>query len=523
MSAAEAFAKLGISPIDQQKFHKYIGTLPDSCTAIDYCCASKYEEGSSNYQTCISQQEQARLNCLKEFTAEDGGTEVSCANKEDDEEPLPETNPSSGCQGDDDDDDPPPEDLKGKIYPQTARYLYFKLTRESVEPNFDSVNTSVFYFMPEEVDTRIACSKSSVTFKGAGTTFKYNYLCGIIDDECDYIIPKDFTVGEEFIPGSLIDMSPLVIAEKKGQAGAVDSTFDIRLHNEKQYRNIVTANFPVSDPLATEYDTFATPNFFYSHVFTIKGDICSNIVGDLFTIIIDGTPCLFRVEGDEDTGFYIRSSCYGEIKIKSGKDDDDNSRTIKVTRDCYNGNFSCSSPGVPCDENNNLCSDYLQCSEEFDPTPHVPPGFELVSSQKSSEYIIQTLCRYCGDPPCNKSIRYFEEKEQECHCPSYATLSEEESNSLFRSCTYPAEELTTYNIEYRFGEEDCNVIVEDKRYLCGECFLHYYYGNDDLCTILTSCFNEIDPTDQSEYEGGMPRCLRRNYYYYFTQISDHRW
>lgn len=505
----EAFAYLGISAADRAKYiDARIVRLPAACSSIDYCC-NRYAEGTSQYASCIAAQQRAIDNCIKSFDGTTGSVTVNCESSgekdpDDPNPPPPDTNP--GC---DDDNDGPPEDntKRGKIYPGSATYLWFTV-KNDITPQLDAINEAFMYFFPEEALTEFACSTENVKFTGAGITFKYYEICKALSDKCDYITEKDYLAGEEYIPGTIIDLSPSVIAQGKTRLPTPEASRAIRMYNEKQYRKVVPPNWPVAEPLDKEYDPFATPSYMYSHNFHITGSVCANQPGDLFNINVDGRDCLFRIDGDKEKGFYLRSNCFGEILIKAGESDDPTTSTTTVTITCYDGEL--------CEDAGN------QCSDDFDPEDHLPEGAELVSVT-SSEEITNFLCEYCGPPSCFASLILQTEMEEECHCPDYASLEEYDyyGTTRFR-CVYPTptfEQCCVVSLPDNSNQK-CNFETrKTTAYVCGR----YVYSADEdgICPSTTTCFSARQGTPQSLIDSYESQCPNADTSYEVTEPNTY--
>lgn len=504
----EAFAYLGISPADRAKYiDARTVRLPAACSSIDYCC-TRFAEGTSQYASCLAAQERAIENCIKAFDGTTGSVTVNCESSgekdpDDPNPPPPDTNP--GC---DNNDDGPPEDntKRGKIYPRSATYLWFTL-KDNIVPELNAVNQAFMYFFPEETLTEFACSTENVGFTGAGITFKYYEICKALSDRCDYIIEKDYLAGEEYIPGKIIDLSPSVIAQGKTRLATPEASRSIRMYNEKQYRKVVPPNWPVIEPLDKEYDPFATPSYMYSHDFRITGSVCANQPGNLFSINVDGQECLFRIDGDEEKGFYLRSNCFGEILIKAGKSDDPTTSKTTVIVTCYDGEL--------CEDAGNQCDD-----DDFNPEDHIPEGAEVVSVT-SSEEITGFLCEYCGPPACYAYIAIATELEEECHCPDYASLEEYDYYGTTRlRCVHPTptfEQCCVVSLPNNSNETCKYETRKTTAYVCGG--ITVPTDEDGVCVTTTTCFPARQGTPQSSIDSYESQCPDADTSYETTETN----
>ena len=318
-------------------------TFPN-CDQIDLCCASRYVVGSAGYINCQEQQARQQQQCVEFFSSTGPASEfVDCTNIFEENTPA-EANPA--CQDDPpDDDDDEPDEVSGRIFPAQSTFLFFKV--RSIKPFLEDFNSGNFLFLPEISNTNLACSNARLP--ALGSVFKFNYFCSTLSDRCDFIIERNFTQGQQFVPGTLLDPSQLLSISKRSGNNR-EPPLDLIYQNEEQYRNIIPAKFPVSQPLAAEYDRNSNTNFKYEHTFNIRLDqICVNGAKPLFSISFDGLVCDYAITMDMPPlltagTLYLRSNCFGyQILVSRTQEPEENEeREITVSTVQYTPNkFSC--------------------------------------------------------------------------------------------------------------------------------------------------------------------------------------
>lgn len=496
LSIAQMLDLLGITGGDQQYFENQVITFPQGCENIDLCCASRYNPGTFSYLRCIEQQVAKRQECAEFFTSTGPEAEtVDCTNIFEENTP-PEANPA--CQEDppDDDDDDEDQEVGGSIFPVQSTFLYFKV-KDNIKPLLNSINSANFLFLPEVRDSNLACSTARLP--SLGSVFKFNYFCSTLSDRCDFIIERDFTKGQQFAPGTLLDPSQLFINQTKGQGTIGEPPLDLIYKNEEIYRSIIPAKFPVSSPLAAEYDRESNTNFKYEHEFNVRLDqICLNGAKPLFSISFDGLVCNYEITMDMPPlltagSLYLRSNCFGyqELVSRSQDPEETEEEEISVQTVQYTPNrFSCDDPDFV----------YEDTYATFDPYDHIPEGSELlgVSATVTGDTL---LCRYCGDLSCSASTTIVPDLDGECFCPPYATLVEDEENEYNNFCSYPAETIIETYIYYtQFSDGNCNIEEEEYEYqTCGLGRYIYYgeYGDEFICREAAFCFRTLEGCDTS--------------------------
>jgi hypothetical protein len=464
LSIGDLWDKLGLTAQDSQYFDVVSVSFPGDCGNIDYCC----EPGDWN---CANSQAQQRDRCYSFWN--DYKVDVNCQSATD-----PNTNPQ--CL----DSISQPTNAKGTIR-ATTEYFVLKL-KENILPYLHNITNPRFHFFRNASTVPIPCT--STTLNSVGTSFLVNYFCNIITDKCEYIFPKDYSLGSEYTPGNFIDLSPSIL--DPGNAIINTPPLSVILSNEEKYRSIVSHPNNISPPLK-EYDPEADTKYCITKTFTIKGTDNCIAPGLLFRLEVDNFRCQFSLDKDIEGNVSIKS-CFDDLTLKTK----DNNATFTVSRTIAEGTFSCNSNGDPVtggsppdnffNQQDFSCSDANnEMSQRFG--PDWEENYTLVGCKdisKPEDYYL--ACRYCGPKPCGHTLSYQEAAEQECHCPKYADLADSPTGG--KTCTYSVD-LSICEL----GQYDgyCTKYTVKTVPLCGG------YLNDGLCTVAPSCFAKIDgPTEQ---------------------------
>lgn len=491
---------LGLSGDDINFFDIATITFPNGCSTLDYCC-SRYDPSSWEYSNCLVQQNSAQYNCFDFWNNPNRGQEFDCTADLNTPSP-PQLNPDPECQDDSDsppnDDNPDDNKIKGRIRPGQATYIYFKL-KDNIRPYLDQLNTTPFYFLPDISTSQLPCS--STNYSSIGTSFKFNYFCTTVREDCDYIMPRNYSAGAEYVPGQLIDLSPLATARAKGGGFVGDPSLPIVLKNEEIYRQMINPRFPVSLPFK-EYDTQSiTPNI-YTHKFIVKGDICVQ-TGQLFSIQIGPVLCNFDISGSVDDGFYLVSTYFDPIEIIPGKEKDNRNEEQYITRIFTGcevvGSHSCGSYyGEPCAEGDNDCLG--TCNGQDISCDNLPqyfgPDYELVSCRDISDpedYRIE--CRPCNNETCASTLSYVEFQDAECFCPEWATLSD--GNICVVSKTFDLLEYDWYG-----SGRECGYDTISNTYS----YCDNGYCGDGLHEFSTTCYGAMSPNPQEQIDAYNNAC-----------------
>jgi len=502
LNVSQMLDLLGITGADQQFFDSQVISFPGGCSSIDYCCASNYTPGSWSYERCIQQQSAAIDSCRRYFSVNSSSKKVvDCTNIFEENSP-PQTNPNGNCPGDDEEEEPSDE-VGGTIYPAASTFLYFK-AKDNIRPFLDGINEGQFLFLPEATQSNLACSNAVIP--ALGSVFKYNYFCTTLSDRCDFIVDRNFTAGQQFVPGKLLDPSQLFINQVKGQGALGDPPLDLIYHNEQAHRNIIPAKFPVAAPLAAEFDRDGEINFKYTHKINITLDKVCPSPGPLFTLYIGerlenvpGIRCEYSIVQDPApllTAGTLRlvSPCFGSYEFLSyvaQPDSEPNALTKYVNVLQVIGEFSCTEHS------------YTDTYTDFDPLEHLSEGDEFIGTNRHSSSRERIICHYCGEPNCSASHSSTSPTPQECHCPPYAELLSLENGQ--RICTSPPGQVSCTRTYYSYSREDgCVSREQTSEYTtCGASWAGggYYtggYGEERLCQMNASCFCEYRDSSEEE-------------------------
>jgi hypothetical protein len=173
-----------------------------------------------------------------------------------------------------------PTNAKGTIR-ATTEYFVLKL-KENILPYLHNITNPRFHFFRNASTVPIPCT--STTLNSVGTSFLVNYFCNIITDKCEYIFPKDYSLGSEYTPGNFIDLSPSIL--DPGNAIINTPPLSVILSNEEKYRSIVSHPNNISPPLK-EYDPEADTKYCITKTFTIKGTDNCIAPGLLFRLEVE--------------------------------------------------------------------------------------------------------------------------------------------------------------------------------------------------------------------------------------------
>lgn len=473
LSEGEVLELLGLGGNDKDLFDIQIQSFPNYCSSIDYCCDQKDSE--SEKQTCLANQKRAREDCAKFW--KDKKYNTSCLDV---------------C---------PTGNITGIIYPSVSYYL-FKIKNDA-KPNLDSLTDVQLKFFNSSKSRNIPCTNSTVST--VGTSFYRDLKCANAN-QCSYITPIEYTLGSQYVPGDMIDLSPLTLGVTWGEYPVPSAVI---LENEKLYRSFIPHPNPISFPYE-EYDEDAKSKYSIIHNFDIKSKKCIS-AGKLFDIAVDNVVCSFELLINP-SGSIIRSSCFKDIIVKN------NPNKITVDKTICDGIFSCKSDGSPCEG-----EDDPDCNPSTATTIYIGGGISVncdedPSCDKAQEYLDQHFgnknytvidcedvsnlqdyyldCRYCGPFSCSASISYYEPMEEECHCPSWAELEDAPPNE-----GWDVNKLCRYSVKATvFTNNGCGDTTSVES--CGW-WWDWGWGG---CVFPASCFAKIDGPSEEELKNYEDSC-----------------
>ena len=465
LSIEDVFDLLGISNNDQQFFDIKTVSMPTDCDKIDRCC------DSTDYWTqywCLYSQQQDRDNC-KNFW-KNQKTNTSCVD--------------AVC---------PSGNITGTIQP-TAEYFVIKL-KENIQPQVLNDTEAEFYFFTSSDEVNIPCT--DLSFPSIGASFLHNYNCSAVENNCEYILLPDYTISSNYIPGELLDLSPIVLNTSSQTASPVPSS--VIMANEETYRSIIPHDRVISMPF-NEYDPMAESKYVITHTFNIKSKECVE-AGGLFNMSIDDWNCNFSLT-NRPSGLVL-TSCFDDIMIKSSGD----VITQTINGTVAEGEFSCISQPYT----------YIaikSCSEAKKYIEDQSPDYEFISCKETSlpeNYSYQ--CQFCG-PSCSTEIvlSYDEPMQKECFCPGWLQAGQDNNGNDICSGQYD-----TWS---------CNVVGD-----CNQGHKGSAVNNPQNYQTGAYCFAEIKgPTKEQidNYNNACPEVsqdfwketVTKNYRYEFLSIPE---
>lgn len=451
LSLNELYEFLGLSAEDVEILDITNVSFPGYCQSINYCCDKYYLPGTSEYSDCISREITGRENC-REYWSAASEVKVTC---------ISDTCPTNDEK----------TNLSGTIT-SNASYWIIKVNN-NLSPNLDYVNNSNFHFFVGDDVASFPCSIE--TFPAVGKSYKYSYSCEQIDNKCDSIIPQNFTVSSQFVPGEMLNIAA---AKRQEITSANPVPYSVILENELTYRNTFDHPNTISLPLK-EYDTADNSYFLISHQFTIKSKKCTN--GPICEINIGGAVCSFSLE-NTNNGTVLRSPCFDEQVIEGIAQYEQTitlNKTICERHTCpsYDGctSESCFLPNVS-------CSDDWSCE---DAAAYISSTYgedaELVSCTETSnpeDYYLD--CRLCDrtlvnpdGEPCTTNfwasvLQYKLPVEQQCFCPEGTTPSDNYHCEFeYDSCYDQKKTGFTYQVCAPAGYEPSEADIEAYNNACG--------------------------------------------------------
>lgn len=402
LTKEELFDLLGLSEDDKQFIDIKTIQFPSYCGSIDYCCNRIYDP--TEYKSCLEKETNARKEC-SEYWTKTVKKDITCIS-----EPCPDGN------------------ISGTI---TSQAEYFILSiKNNINPNLNNLYQSDFHFFIGDDIVSLPCTTN--TFPSVGAPFKYNYSCSQLDSQCDSIVEKDFGVSSKYLPGELLDLSPLV-RNQQSILNAPPSS--VIFDNEIKYRSIFDHPNKITLPLE-ELDPLANSKYLISYTFYIKSKKCTN--GQLFNIKIDADiDCTFWAQ-PTSSGTILISNCFQDTKLK---DISCAQNSMKITKTICNEKHTCPFPANCADENcyypswceheDWSCSD----AEAYVKSIHGEKAIVFSCEQTNSveDYILD--CRLCdktlvnedGEPCTINSwgygLTYKTPLEAQCFCPEGSTLN----------------------------------------------------------------------------------------------------
>jgi hypothetical protein len=413
---SDIYDALGLIGSDQDLVQISEVTFPAHCDTISHCCdteekcnsedCEKYtdqtdidrcnkdrEDCLSEREKCLEGEQQAKDDC-KKFWKEDSKYDISCK------------------------DICPTGSITGVIEIKTLEYYLLKV-KNNLNPPLNSIKEIQLTFLPQSDSIDIPCSQLS--FPNIGSTFLYNYSCSETKKDCQTIVPKNDSIGSEFIDGTLLELSAL----KNNNAVLNITPSSVIIENEIRYRENIPHDNIISLPFY-EYDPKSTSKYIITHEFNIKSKECV-AEGKLFDLSINDLNCEFSLV-DNASGLVLKSPCFNDIVLDSKQN-----KSMTVYKTICSGVFNCDSGGAKaCNDDSVNPDDYCRpyyceewsCEDATEYLKSINPNYSLVKCEELTlpeDYYM--ACRQCGDVNCSVSISYSDTLPRECHCPPGSALS----------------------------------------------------------------------------------------------------